>query len=126
MGQAAAIRVGWRSMVADVVHAAHVAVTALFTVAWALPWRWSWWLAALGAPTLHAQWCLNGDLCVLTSIERRLRGLSPTPAATERGFLGDLAERAAGHRPNEARVNALAYAVLWGGAAAACVRLTIG
>jgi hypothetical protein len=112
-------------MAADAVWHVHVLVTGFIMVAWALPWPWALWASAIGAPAVHAQWRLN-DECVLTTLERRLRGLASTPPREEPNFLTGLAHRLSGREPSQAAVNAAAYGILWGGAVVATLRLATG
>lgn len=101
---------------------AHVLVTAFFVVAWALPFRWALWVAAIGAPIMHAQWRLN-DECVLTTLERRLRDPGRRRGAGESSFLTELVRRLCGRDVPGAWVSRLSYAILWGGAGLASLRL---
>lgn len=98
-------------------------VLAFFLVAWALPWRWALWTAVVGAFVMQIQWWLNDGICVLTKLERVLRGLPALPAPDEGGFIADLAARVVDAPVPKRWTNALTYAVLWGGASVAAARL---
>jgi hypothetical protein len=113
---------------ADAVWAVHMAVTAFFLVAWALPWQWALWASIAGAATLHTQWKLNDGLCVLTKLERQLRGLPVIPDRDEGegDFIAGLLARLAGRPLPPACSGRIAYAVLWGGASLAALRLLLG
>lgn len=125
MRREAAKRPEWRDVAADAVWAVHAVVTVFFAVAWALPWRWALWSAAIGAPFLHAHWRIN-DVCVLTTLERRLRGRPATAPGGESGFIGQLLERLLGRPLSETWVTRLTYGVLWVGGAVAALRLAVG
>jgi len=113
---------GWRHAAADWVWALHVVVTCFFLVAWMLPWSWALWTALVGAFVLQVQWWLN-DVCVLTTLERLLRGPASALASGDGNFLAGLARSIVGRPVPSAWVNRLSYAVLWGGAGAAALRL---
>lgn len=113
----------WRTRAADVVWAAHTAVLAFFAIAWALPWRATLWAAVIGAFVMRVQWWLNDGICLLTKLERVLRGLSPVPAADEGGFIADLAAAIVGRRIAKRWTNRATEMVLWGGAGIAAARL---
>jgi len=126
MRQPAAMRVGGREEVAaDAVWLVHTLVTGFFLVAWALPWRWALWSTAVGSPIVQVQWLVNDDLCVLTTLERRLRGVAHVAPDGQQSFLGDLVRRLTGRAPTDACVNRVTYAVLWGGAFVAAIRLAM-
>lgn len=112
-----------RSPLADAVWFAHAAIVAFFLVACALPWRWAWWTNLAGAAVMHLQWRLNGDVCVLTDLERSLRGKPSAGAEPEGNFVADLAARIAGRPLPQQWTDRLAYVVLWGGAGIAGIRL---
>jgi hypothetical protein len=102
----------------------HVVVTCFFLVAWTLPWAWALWAALVGAFVLQLQWGLNG-VCVLTTLERLLRGRAPVPTTTEGSFLVGLARSILRQPVPAAYVNRVSYAVLWGGAGIAGLRLAL-
>jgi hypothetical protein len=113
---------GWRHAAADWVWALHFVVTSFFLVAWMLPWSWALWTAIVGAFVLHVQWWLN-DVCVLTTLERLLRGRASALASGDGHFLLGLARSIVGRPVPSAWVNRISYAVLWGGAGVAALRL---
>lgn len=119
------VRESFRTVAAKLVWAVHLVVTVYFLVAWTLPWRWAMWSAVVGAPVMHLQWRLNDDVCVLTKLERYLRGADPTPRGSERSFIAATMERLAGRELPARCVNGVTYAVLWGGAAVAGLRLAL-
>lgn len=116
---------GWRLWVADLVWGLHCAVVAFFVVAWALPWRWALWAAVIGAFLMHLQWRLNDGICVLTKLERLLRGRAPLPKDGEGSFLDELAARWIGPAYAGRFADQAAYVVLWGGAGVAGARLVL-
>ena len=112
-----------RLALADVVWSVHTVVTVFFLVAWALPWRWALWTAALGAVAMRVQWWLNDGVCVLTKAERVLRGLSAVPRSDEEGFVAALLSRLAGRTLSREASDTVTYALLWSCAGLAVVRL---
>lgn len=113
----------WRTRAADGIFAVHAAVLAFFAIAWALPWRETLWTAVVGAVLMRIQWSLNDGVCVLTKVERGLRGLPPVPAEDEGGFVADLVATAAGRPIPKRWTNRATEVVLWGGAGIAAARL---
>lgn len=116
---------GLRARSADLVWFLHAVVSGFFLIAWTLPWSWALWTALVGAVVLQLQWWLNDDVCVLTKVERRLRGLPPVPDTPEHNFMTGFARRLL-RRPVSARdADRLTYAILWGGAGIAGLRLVL-
>src|SRR5262249_41371588 len=113
---------GGRHAAADWGWALHVVGTGFFLGAWMLPWAWALWAALLGAVVLQVQWWLN-DVCVLTTLERLLRGRASALASGDGNFLAGLARSIVGRPVPSAWVNRISYTVLWGGAGVAALRL---
>jgi hypothetical protein len=113
----------WRGTAANIVWGLHCAVTGFFVIAWALPWRWALWTALVGAFVMTLQWRLNDDLCVLTKLERSLRGRALVSDTTDTNFIEDVLERLSRRRPSRRGANTVTYGMLWGGAAVAAARL---
>jgi len=98
-------------------------VTGFFSIAWALPWRWALWTALLGAGLLRLLWWLNSGVCVLTQLERSLRGLNPVPGPGQPHFIEALAARWTEGCLPRAWIRRATNFVLWGGAGVAALRL---
>lgn len=115
----------WRAVIADLVWLVHAGVTTFFVVAWALPWDWALWTAFCGAFAMQLQWWLNDDVCVLTKLERNLRGHAAVPAATEGNFISGFLSTLLGRPLPVSCTDRIAYVMLWGGAGIAGARLAL-
>lgn len=79
-----------RRMAAGGVWALHTGLVALVLSAWLLPFATLWWIVLALAPLMQLQWWITGGVCVLTTLEQRLRG-DPRAGRAEQGtFVGRL------------------------------------
>jgi hypothetical protein len=115
----------WRTPLARVVCVVHACVVAFFMVGWALPWRGALWLCAVGAVAMRVQWWMNDDVCVLTQLERRLRGEATKPRDGE-SFIGRLVRAVIDRRLPASVVDRATHATLFAGAGIAAARLLFG
>lgn len=119
-----------RLCAARALSAMHLAIVLLFVVGWALPWRGVLAAVVVAAPVVQAGWWLFGDRCLLTLLERRLRGASPPRAASADeappNFLVDLASTVVGRPVSDAWVNVTARVVMWTAFTIAALRLALG
>lgn len=88
-------------MVADAVRLLHLSMIVFILTGWAWPWRWAWYGVAILVPALHLHWKTNDDICVLTTIEWKLRGrIKPVDDADEGLFLYGLLLALFGWKPS--------------------------
>jgi hypothetical protein len=107
----------------------HLAVISLFVVGWALPWRELLIAVVVAAPVVQAGWWIFGDLCVLTLLERRLRGAPLAPVDTGAlppNFIADVASSLLGRPVSHGWINVMARVVMWAAFAIAALRLARG
>jgi len=138
----APLRARWRLHCADAVWALHTVVVGFFIVGWTLPWRWALWATLIGAVFMRIHWWLNDDTCVLTQLERRLRGASaatPVPSRSESAprtesaaradvdgtFIASLAYTVFGSPVSPPLIDWLTHGILWLGAGLALLRLSL-
>jgi hypothetical protein len=111
----------------------HVAILSLFVFGWALPWRAMLVAVVVSAPIVQAGWWIFRDRCVLTLLEKRLRG-SRAPAVATPGadadpppnFIADLARSVLGRPVSHGWVDLVARVVMWSAFGIAALRLTVG
>jgi hypothetical protein len=115
----------WRAPLASLVCVIHTGVVVFFVLGWALPWRWALWTCTIGAVVMRLHWWMNDDVCMLTQLERRLRGDAARPAQRER-FIARLLRVALRRSVPDGLVDWATHGILWTGAGLASLRLLLG
>ena len=75
---------------ADVVKLVHLTLMLFILTGWLMPWKWVWTSIIILVPALHIHWITNNNVCILTTIEWRLRGMKATGGPDQDLFIANL------------------------------------
>ena len=79
-----------RLTLAKMVYFLHVGVVVFVTWAWVLPWPEVWWVGVIFIPLMLLHW-KTADVCILTTLEMKLRGHPEAGTEGQGGFIPRLA-----------------------------------
>jgi len=97
---------------AEFVKVAHILLITYMTFGWLVNNSHVWLSIILLAPLFHIHWKTNDDTCILTDIEKKLRGNKEV----EGTFIGGLAKKILKKEISDSTVAKLAYGIMYSSA----------
>lgn len=98
---------------ADAVKFIHLSLIALITIGWASPWIGVWITIAILVPGLQLHWMTNKNVCVLTTIELKLRGHRASGDENQELFLRILFKSLFNWEPTRSQITLIVYATIY-------------
>jgi len=99
-------------LAAEFVKISHILVISYMTFGWIVNNRYVWLSIMALAPLFHIHWKTNKDTCILTDIEKKLRGNKEIQGT----FIGGLAKKFVKKELADSTVSKLAYGVMYSSA----------
>jgi len=113
-----------RLALAKVVYFVHVGVTFFVPWGWLLPWPEAWWFGLFFIPTMLVHW-MTADVCILTTIEMKLRGHPQAGTREQGGFIQRMGALIGWHMSDRTAAN-MGWGLSYMGLALCFLRLYLG
>tara|TARA_B100001996_G_C18545171_1_gene548574 strand:+ start:149 stop:511 length:363 start_codon:yes stop_codon:yes gene_type:complete len=97
---------------AEFVKIFHILIITYMTFGWIVNNSYVWLSIMLLAPLFHIHWKTNKDTCILTDIEKKLRGNNEIKGT----FIGGLAKKILKKELSDSMISKLAYGVMYSSA----------
>ena len=108
---------------ADVVKLVHLTLMLFILTGWLMPWKWVWMSVIILVPALHIHWITNNDVCILTTIEWKLRGMNATGGPDQDLFIANLFLTLFGRKPSTYVIKLTIYFAMYSCAAICLARI---
>ncbi|MBN16625.1 MAG: hypothetical protein CMB37_00485 [Euryarchaeota archaeon] len=102
----------------------HVGVTFFVPWGWLLPWPEAWWFGLFFIPTMLVHW-MTADVCILTTIEMKLRGHPQAGTREQGGFIQRMGALIGWHMSDRTAAN-MGWGLSYMGLALCFLRLYLG
>ena len=106
---------------AEFVKIIHILLITYMTFGWIVNNRYVWISIIILAPLFHIHWKTNKNTCILTDIEKRLRGNKEI----EGTFIGGLAKKFLNIELSDSTISKLAYGVMYSSAIICILRFQL-
>lgn len=99
-------------LTAEFVKIIHILLISYMTFGWIVNNRYVWLSIIALAPLFHIHWKTNKDTCILTDIEKQLRGNKEIQGT----FIGGLGKKLLNKELSDSTVAKLAYGIMYSSA----------